>query len=143
MTRPRAADDFPMIRSRMMELRRGRDQLLADHKRRSPVGSIEALNREVVGLRLVIAVQKEELARRVPTEGLGEPALSALNVFRDRLVEGEGIREAALGVAGYRSPDVDAAMANHDRQEMRAFEALLSRPSLRRRLALWLLRDDR
>jgi hypothetical protein len=48
-----------------------------------------------------------------------------------------------LGVAGYRSPDVDAAMANHDRQEMRAFEALLSRSSLRRRLVLRLLRDDR
>jgi hypothetical protein len=32
MTRPRAADDFPMIRSRMVELRRERDQVLADQK---------------------------------------------------------------------------------------------------------------
>jgi hypothetical protein len=38
VTRPRAADDFPIIRSRMMELRRERDQLLADQKGRSPVG---------------------------------------------------------------------------------------------------------
>jgi hypothetical protein len=38
MTRPRAADDFPMIRSRMVELRRERDQLLAHQKGRSPVG---------------------------------------------------------------------------------------------------------
>jgi hypothetical protein len=83
----------------------------------------------------------------MPTDGLGEHALSALGVFRDRLAQGEDIREAALGVAGYRSLDVDAAMANHHRQEMRAFEALLSRSSLRRRLVLWLLRgnstDDR
>lgn len=38
MSRPRAADDFPMIRSRMVELRRERDQLLADQKEHSPVG---------------------------------------------------------------------------------------------------------
>lgn len=36
--RPRAADDFPMIRSYMMELRRERDQLLADSKDRSAIG---------------------------------------------------------------------------------------------------------
>jgi hypothetical protein len=96
---------------------------------------------------LAIAAHEEELALRMPTDGLGEHALSALGVFRDRLAQGEDIREAALGVAGYRSLDVDAAMANHHRQEMRAFEALLSRSSLRRRLVLWLLRgnstDDR
>jgi DNA repair exonuclease SbcCD ATPase subunit len=105
--------------------------------------SIEALNRQVTELRLAIAAHEEELALRMPTNGLGEHALSALGVFRERLAQGEDIREAALGVAGYRSLDVDAAMANHDRQEMRAFEALLSRSSLRRRLVLRLLRDIR
>jgi chromosome segregation ATPase len=105
--------------------------------------SIEALTQQVAELRLAIAAHEEELARRVPTDGLDERALTALSVFKDRLAQGEDIREAALGVAGYRSFDVDAAIANRDRQEMRAFEALLSRSSLRRRLVLRLLRDDR
>ena len=102
--------------------------------------SIEALNQQVTELLLAIAAHGEELARTMPTDGLGEHAISALAVFRDRLAQGEGIREAALGVAGYRSLDVHAAMTNHDRQEMRAFEALISRSSLRRQLVLWLLR---
>ena len=101
--------------------------------------SIEALNRQVTELRLAIATHDEELARSMPTDGLGEHAISAIGAFRDRLAQGEGIRQAALGVAGYRSLDVDAAMVNHNRQEMRALEALRSRSSLRRRLVLWLL----
>jgi hypothetical protein len=106
--------------------------------------SIEALSRQVAELRLTIAACEEELARRVPTtDGLDERALSALGVFRDRLAQGEDIREAALGVAGYQALDVDVAIANRDRQEMRALEALLSRSSLRRRLVLRLLRNDR
>jgi chromosome segregation ATPase len=105
--------------------------------------SIEALTQQVAELRLAIAAHEEELARRVPTDGLDERALTALSVFKDRLAQGEDIREAALGVAGYRSFDLDAAISNRDRQEMRAFEALLSRSSLRRRLVLRLLRDDR
>ena len=105
--------------------------------------SIEALNRQVTELRLVIAAHEEELARRMPTDGLDEHALSALGVFKDRLARGESIREAALGVAGYRSLDVDAAMAKYDLQEMRAFETLLLRSSLRRWLVLRLLRDGR
>jgi hypothetical protein len=105
--------------------------------------SIEVLNQQVAELRLTIAAHEKELTRRVPTDGLDEHALSALSVFRDRLAQGEDIRGAALGVAGYRSLDVDAAIANRDRQEMRAFEALLLRSSLRRRLVLRLLRDDR
>jgi hypothetical protein len=38
MSRPRAADDFSMIRSRMVELRRERDRALAGHDGRSPIG---------------------------------------------------------------------------------------------------------
>ena len=36
--RPRAADDFATIRARMEELRRERTQMLADQKGRSPIG---------------------------------------------------------------------------------------------------------
>jgi hypothetical protein len=36
--RPRAADDCAAIRARMEELRRERDQIVADQKGRSPIG---------------------------------------------------------------------------------------------------------
>jgi hypothetical protein len=77
--------------------------------------------------------------RTISTDGLGEHALAVLSLFRDRLARGEGIREAALGTVGYSPPDVDAAIAKRDRQEMRAFEALLARSSWRQRLVLRLL----
>ena len=38
MSRPRAADDFPMIRSRMVELRRERERALARQDARLPSG---------------------------------------------------------------------------------------------------------
>jgi hypothetical protein len=38
VTRPRAADDFAVIRARVEELRRERAQTLADPKGRSPIG---------------------------------------------------------------------------------------------------------
>jgi hypothetical protein len=38
VTRPRAADDFATIRARMEELRRERTQMLTDQKGRSPIG---------------------------------------------------------------------------------------------------------
>jgi DNA repair exonuclease SbcCD ATPase subunit len=101
--------------------------------------SIEALNRQVTELQLAIAAHEEKLARTISTDELGEHALSALGIFRDRLALGEGIREVALGIAGYNPLDVEAAMANQDRHEMRAFEALLARSSWRQRLVLWLL----
>jgi hypothetical protein len=37
-TRPRAADDFTVIRARLEELRRERGQIEADQKGRSPIG---------------------------------------------------------------------------------------------------------
>jgi septal ring factor EnvC (AmiA/AmiB activator) len=100
---------------------------------------IEAFDKQVTELQLAIAAYEEKLARTIPTDGLGEHALAALGIFRDRLARGEGVREAALGTAGYNSLDVEAAMAKQDRHEMRAFEALLVRSSWRRRLLLWLL----
>jgi hypothetical protein len=101
--------------------------------------SIEAFNRQITELQLAIAAYKEKLTRTISTDGLGEHALAALSIFRDRLARGEGITEAALGTAGYSPPDVEAAIAKQGRHEMRAFEALLARSSWRQRLVLWLL----
>ena len=103
---------------------------------------IEAFDRQVTELQTAIAAYEEKLARTIPTDGLGEHALAALGIFRDRLAGGEGIREAALGTAGYNSLDVEAAVAKQDRHEMRAFETRLARFSWRRRLVLWLTRSD-
>jgi hypothetical protein len=101
--------------------------------------AIEAFDREVTELQLAIAACKEKLTCTISTDGLGEHALAVLSIFKDRLAHGEGVAEAALGTAGYSPLDVDAAIAKQDRPEMRAFEALLARPSWRQRLVLWLL----
>ena len=103
---------------------------------------IEAFDRQVTQLQAAIAAYEEKLARTIPADGLGDQALAALGIFRARLARGEGIREAALGTAGYNPLDVEAAMGKQDRDEMRAFEALLARASWRRRLVLWLARSD-
>ncbi len=101
--------------------------------------SIVAFGRQVTELKTTIAACEEKLARTISTDGLNDDALATLSMFRDRLARGEGIAEAALGSVGYRAPDVDAALTKQDRHEMRAFDALLARPSWRRRLLLWLL----
>ena len=88
---------------------------------------------------MAIAAYNEKLTRTIPTDGLDEPALAALSIFRDRLARGAGVREAALGTAGYSPPDVEAAIAKQERPEMRAFEILLARSSWRQRLVLRLL----
>jgi hypothetical protein len=59
--------------------------------------------------------------------------------FKDRLSRGEDLKTAALGTAGYELTEVEAAMAQRDRDEMRALDALLKRPTWRRRVVLWLL----
>jgi DNA repair exonuclease SbcCD ATPase subunit len=100
---------------------------------------IEAFDRQVTQLQAAIAAYEEKLARTIPADGLGDQALAALGILRARLARGEGIREAALGTAGYNPLDVEAAMGKQDRDEMRAFEALLARSSWRRRLVLRLL----
>src|ERR1700730_5119354 len=102
--------------------------------------SIEAFNRQITDLQLAIAAYEEKLARTISTDGLGEDALAVLSIFRDRLARGEGITEAALGTAGHRPPDVEAAIAKQGRHEMRAFDALLARSSWRQRLPPVLLR---
>jgi septal ring factor EnvC (AmiA/AmiB activator) len=119
--------DIRQILSKTSETEKGGRQL------------IEALDRQVNESQAAIAAYEEKLARTTSTDGLGEDALAALNLFRDRLARGGGVREAALEAAGYSALDVDAAIAKQDRHEMRAVEALLARPPWRQRLVLWLL----
>jgi len=101
--------------------------------------SIEAFNRQVPELELAITAYKEKVTSMISTDGLGGHELLVLSIFRDRLARGEGITEAALGIAGYSALDVEAAIAKQNRHEMRALEALLARSSWRQRLVLRLL----
>jgi hypothetical protein len=119
--------DIRQILSKTSETEKGGRQL------------IEALDRQVNESQAAIAAYEERLARTTSTDGVGEDALAALNLFRDRLARGEGITEAALEAAGYSALLVDAAIAKQDRREMRAFEALLARPSWRQQIVLWLI----
>jgi len=125
--RDKELKDIRQILSKTAEAEKGGRQL------------IEAFDRQVTQLQAAIAAYEEKLARTIPADGLGDQALAALGIFRARLARGEGIREAALGTAGYNPLDVEAAMGKQDRDEMRAFEALLARSSWRRRLVLRLL----
>jgi septal ring factor EnvC (AmiA/AmiB activator) len=95
--------------------------------------SIEAFNRQITELQLAISAHTEKLTRTISTERLGDHALAALSIFRDRLARGEGITDAALGTAGYSPPDVESALAKQGRHEMRAFEALLFHDQLEAR----------
>src|SRR4029077_15510432 len=63
--------------------------------------SIEVLNKQIAQLQSTIATYNEKLTRTISTDGLGEPALAVLSIFKDRLARGEGVRGAALGTAGY------------------------------------------
>jgi hypothetical protein len=71
--------------------------------------------------------------------GLDERTTRAVMTFRDRLSRGEDMKTAALGIAGYQLPQVEAAMEKQDRDEMRALDALLMHATWRRRVVLWLL----
>ena len=110
-------------------------------------GEIEQENRQtaaavegqIAELQKTIASYEVDLSRSISVEGLDERATRALRTFKDRLSRGEDIKTAALGTAGYEPPQVEAAMAKQDRDEMRALDALLMRPTWRRRLVLWLL----
>jgi len=110
-------------------------------------GEIEQENRQtaaavegqIAELQKTIASYEVDLSRSISVEGLDERATRALRTFKDRLSRGEDIKTAALGTAGYEPPQVEAAMATQDRDEMRALDALLMRPTWRRRLVLWLL----
>ena len=98
-----------------------------------------AVERQIVELQKTIASHEVDLSRSISIAGLDERTTRAVMTFKDRLSRGEDIKTAALGIAGYQLPQIEAAMAQRDREEMRALNALLMRPTWRRRVVLWLL----
>jgi phage host-nuclease inhibitor protein Gam len=102
-----------------------------------------AVERQIAELQKTIASYEVDLSRSISIEGLDERTTRAVMTFKDRLSRGEDIKTAALGTAGYELPQVEAAMAKQDRDEMRALDALLMRPTWRRRVVLWLLAERR
>lgn len=110
-------------------------------------GEIEKENRQraaavegqIAELRKTIASYEVDLSRSISINGLDERTTRAVMTFKDRLSRGEDMKTAALGIAGYQLPQVEAAMEKQDRDEMRALDALLMRPTWRRRVVLWLL----
>ena len=98
-----------------------------------------AVESQIAELQKTIASQQVDLSRSVSINGLDEHTTRAVMTFRDRLSRGEDLKTATLGIAGYELPEIEAAMAQRDRDEMRALDALLMRPTWRRRVVLWLL----
>jgi hypothetical protein len=98
-----------------------------------------AFERQIAKLQKTIASQQVDLSHSISIDGLDERTTRAVTTFKDRLSRGEDLKTAALGIAGYELPQIEDAMAQQDRQEMRALNALLVRPTWRRRVVLWLL----
>jgi hypothetical protein len=98
-----------------------------------------AVERQIAELRKTIASHEVDLSRSISVDGLDEYTTRAVMTFKDRLSRGEDLKTAALGIAGYELPEIEAAVAQWDRDEMRALDALLMRPTWRRRVVLWLL----
>ena len=98
-----------------------------------------AVESQIAELQKTIASQQVDLSRSISINGLDEHTTRAMMTFRDRLSRGEDLKTASLGIAGYELPEIEAAMAQRDRDEMRALDALLMRPTWRRRVVLWLL----
>jgi hypothetical protein len=98
-----------------------------------------AVEGQIAELQKTIASYKVDLSRSISINGLDERTTRAVVTFKDRLSRGEDMKTAALGIAGYQLPQVEAAMEKQDRDEMRALDALLMRPTWRRRVVLWLL----
>jgi hypothetical protein len=98
-----------------------------------------AVERQIAELQKTIASYEADLSRSISIDGLDEPTTRAVMTFKDRLSRGEDLKTAALGIAGYELPEIEAAMAQRDRHEMRALDALLMGPTWRRRVVLCLL----
>ena len=100
-----------------------------------------AVERQIAELQRTIVSREVDLSRSISINGLDEHTTRAVMTFKDRLIRGEdlNLKTAALGIAGYELPEIEAAMAQRDRDEMRALDALLMRPTWRRRVVLWLL----
>jgi hypothetical protein len=98
-----------------------------------------AVETQIAELRKTIASHEVDLSRSISINGLDEHTTRAVMTFKDRLSRGEDLKTVALGIAGYELPEIEVAMAQRDRDEMRALDALLMRPTWRRRVVLWLL----
>ena len=107
-----------------------------EKENRQAAAAVEA---QIAELQKTIASHEGDLSRSISIEGLDECTARAVMTFKDRLSRGEDIKTAALGIAGYQLPQIEAAMAQRDRDEMRALDALLMRPTWRRRVVLWLI----
>ena len=93
--------------------------------------------------RLEPSLQQAALNQSISTKGLDESATFALKTLKSKLSHGDKVRSAALAVSGYDPAQVEAAMALRNRDEIRAFESLLTRPTWRQRVVLWLLSPRR
>ena len=105
-------------------------------------GTLESLKVQIAEMQLTIDAQRNDLTRSVSTKGLDAPTVAALSIFKDLVHRGEDIKAAALASVGNSAPAVEAALAKQECREIQALEALLARPTLRRRIVLWLLRVD-
>jgi hypothetical protein len=74
-------------------------------------------------LQKTIASHEVNLSRSISINGLDEHTTRAVMTFNDKLSHGEDLKTAALSIAGYELPEIEAAMAQRDRDEMRAFDA--------------------
>jgi predicted RNase H-like nuclease (RuvC/YqgF family) len=103
--------------------------------------SITALTVRVGELQTKVANHEIHLTNSIATDGLDEAAVVALKALRHGLCHGEDLKVMVLRIAGYSFDDIEAAMSKQHHAEIRAFAALLARPTWRRRVVLWLLRS--
>jgi septal ring factor EnvC (AmiA/AmiB activator) len=111
-----------------------------DEKRREKIADAEA---RLADLEKAVTRQEAALHQSISVDGLDESAAFTIRTLKDRLSRGDEVRAAALIAGGYDPRQVEAAMADRDRDEMRAFERLLTSPTWRRRVVLWLLGTKR
>jgi hypothetical protein len=94
-------------------------------------------------LQQTVTRQEADLQQSISITGLDEAAALAVRTLKSRLSNGDEVREAVLATGGYDPLRVDAAVSIADRDEIRALNCLLARPSWRLRLVLWLLGTKR
>lgn len=111
-----------------------------DEKHRAKIADAEV---RLADCEKTIAHQQVALNQSISIEGLDESATFAIKTLKSKLSHGDEVRSAALAVSGYDPPQVEAAIAFRDRDEVRAFESLLTRPTWRHRVVLWLLSPRR
>jgi hypothetical protein len=103
----------------------------------------KAAETEQEGRQTAAAFTAQIAQLQVTIAGLDERTTLALKTFKDRLSLGENIKTAALGIAGYELLEIEDAIAKQARAEIHALDALLMRPSWRRRIVLRLLNVGR